>query len=245
MTILTQKRQATGSKTDTVEAINSDIVALWKGQFGAQGTSVPWPILYPEPTTGGLVVIGCNPALPKKDQHTIPIFKPENGNDRSWVIDQHIAARKEYPYYEPFRRLSEVLKIEWEHIDLFFHRGSTQFQLVKMVTNPNEELNDFGQRQLKLAARLLELTKPRIILVANAFAAKTFKNHFELADMDNEGLYWVEIAGRKVPVFLSSMISYGRLDNHSLERLEWHMRRTIKSLDASQELRACPQNRPR
>jgi len=65
-------------------------------------------------------------------------------------------------------------------VDLFFYRQTDQKQLLTVVENPDNSLNHFGKRQVELAMQLLNLARPRIILVANAFAARVFKKHFGL-----------------------------------------------------------------
>ena len=214
---------------DSAAAVNRDVASLWATRFARQPTPVHWPLICPEPVTGGLAVVGCNPAAPESGYYKIPKFQ-------AGTLEPHLsdlpaleaAARKSYPYYAPFHRLARQLGLPWEHIDLFFFRETGQKNLLPLVADPEGELNDFGRQQVDLAARLLALAQPRIILVANAFAARVFKTHFRLKPLDDDGLYWVTLGGRKVPVFLSSMLSGARpLDSHSLERLVWHMQKTL------------------
>jgi len=64
-----------------------------------------------------------------------------------------------------------------------------------------------------------------------AFAARVFKDNFRRAPLDDDGLYWVTLDSHRTPVFLSSMLSGARpLDSHSMERLVWHMRKTLKQM---------------
>jgi len=92
-----------------------------------------------------------------------------------------------------------------EHIDLFFYRETSQANIIPLVTRPEGGLNDFGRRQFEFSVRLLTLARPRIILVANAFTARVFKDYFRLAPLDDDGLYWVTLGSSRTPVFLSSM----------------------------------------
>lgn len=205
-------------------AVNRDVVALWTTRFGGQPTPVYWPLICPEPGTDGLAVVGCNPAVPESGYYNIPQFQPGTLEPHLTELPQiEAAARRSYPYYAPFHRLARQLGLPWEHIDLFFYRETGQKKLLPLVASPDEELNDFGRRQVALSGRLLALAQPRIILVANAFAGRVFKRHFGMQPLDDNGLYWVTLGARRVPVFLSSMLSGARpLDLHSLERLVWH-----------------------
>src|SRR5207249_1758387 len=110
--------------------VNRDILALWSTRFGGEPQPVHWPMICPEPVTGGLVVVGCNPALPKSAYYRVPIFAPS-------VIDPHLAelpqleasARKSYSYYKPLHLLAADLGLPLEHIDLFFYRETKQAKL--------------------------------------------------------------------------------------------------------------------
>jgi hypothetical protein len=188
----------------------------------------------PEPLTGGLAVIGCNPALPESNYYAVPLFQPEATDAHlPGLIQLEIDARTSYRYYAPFHRLARHLGLPWEHIDLFFYRETNQTKLKALVTDRDGTLNEFGLRQVSLASRILTLTEPKIILVANAFAARVFKTHFRLSAVDEDGLYWTPLGIRNVPTFLSSTLGGIRpLDSHSLERLLWHMRKTLKAVEA-------------
>jgi len=220
---------------DSAAAVNREVAALWATWFAGQQVPVHWPLICPEPITGGLAVVGCNPALPKSSYYTIPVFYPgATDHHLSKLPELEAAARKTYSYYKPLHRLAADLDLPLEHIDLFFYRVTKQATLKALIADRKGTLNKFGAAQIALAARILALARPKIILVANAFAAGHFKHHFNLLKIGEEdGLYWVTLGTRKVPVFLSSMLSGARrLDSHSLERLRWHMRKTLKALDA-------------
>ena len=213
----------------TTDDINREIIALWSKQFGSADREVRWPLICPEPIQNGLTVVGCNPALPKSGYYKVPIFLPDSTTDQQiGILAAHDAdARKKYHYYKPSIRLARDLGLELEHVDLFFYRESEQEKLLRLIHKTDECLNDFGKRQVELAVHLIALSRPKIILVANAFAARIFKEYFGLRELDDEGLHWVELDGYRTPVFLSGMLSGGHLDNHTPERLVWHMRRTL------------------
>ena len=85
-------------------------------------------------------------------------------------------------------------------------------------------------RQIELFRDLLNELKPKIIVVANAFASKIFRNEFPEIIWDNEfGTYRLE--GK--PVFFTSMLSgAGVMDSGSLERLKWHLAYVNRLLDS-------------
>lgn len=229
----TTNKQRTEVPLDTVSEINRDIITLWKEQFGSAHPPPKWPMIAPEPVQNELTVVGCNPALPTSAYYNVPTFNP------ALVTDQQVQelaalefrARKTYrTFYGPSKRLADEIGLLMEHVDLFFYRETDQKNLLKLVINGDDSLNAFGQRQVDLAVRLITLSKPKIILVANAFAARLFKSHFDLTALDDEGVYWVNLAGQETPVFLSGMLSGGHLDNHARERLVWHMKRTLQRI---------------
>ena len=214
---------------DTAAAINREIIALCSEQFRSEEEPVRWPLICPEPAQNGLTVVGCNPALPTTGYYHVPVFHPNSITDEQIqeLVELEIKARKNYPYDKPSTKLAEELGLPLEHVDLFFYRQTDQNDFRPLVQNADGTLNDFGKRQVDLAVRLIILSRPKIILVANAFAGQVFKTHFGLTKLDDDGLYWVNLAGNRTPVFLSGMLSGGHLDNHTRERLVWHMKRTL------------------
>ena len=190
-------------------------------------------MICPEPVAGGLAIIGCNPATPDTTYYDIPPFTADSRETHLRSLPALEAkARQSYRYYTPFHGLAKDLGLPWEHIDLFFYRETKQKAVEALVTNRQGSLNEFGSRQITLAERLLILTRPRMILVANAFASKLFKAHFKLDQLDQDGLHWTTLGAQEVPTFLSSMLGGQRaLDLGSLERLVWHMRKTLRAME--------------
>lgn len=223
----------------TVKEINCKAVELWQRFISILPNRTKWPLIYPtQLNTGGLVIVGCNPALPTSAKYyKIPAFNPD---DQPWQLMQiadtlatHEAkARGDYPYFTACQALATELGFNsWEHVDLFFYRETSQSNTRRLVETKFEELNDFGNRQFNLSFELLKLTRPKIVLVANAFAARIFKKFHKLEFDNKEGVYWMKLETETVPVFLSSMLSGQRcLDLHSRERLVWHMKTTLAKI---------------
>jgi len=122
-------------------------------------------------------------------------------------------------------------KNNWEHIDLFFIRETSQKQLKKYIFIKNEDPNEFAQRQLDLSKELINLAKPRIIVVINALASRLYKRMgFLDGDKLNQdrGCYFTLLNDRKVPTLLGGPVSGQRaLDVESRKRLIWHVKKLV------------------
>lgn len=130
-----------------------------------------------------------------------------------------------YTFYTTQSRIAEELALPYEHIDLFFKRDTDQ-KNIKREFKENEN-SRLLKKQLELFKKLLDELEPKIIVVANAFARKIFRNEFPEIAWDNKfGTYRL----KEKPVFFTSMLSgSGALDTGSMERLKWHLR-NVKGL---------------
>ena len=100
--------------------------------------------------------------------------------------------------------------------------------MTSRVFEKGETLNEFGSKQIDLSKRLIEMSKPRLIVVANALASRIIKEQFSAEFDDEKGCHYVELNGVDVPVFLCSMLTGQRaMDNFSYARLKWHIKKTI------------------
>lgn len=66
------------AQPDSVGAVNRAVVAFWAADFATRQPPPHWALISPEPVTGGLAVVGCNPALPQSNYYTIPLFAPDS-----------------------------------------------------------------------------------------------------------------------------------------------------------------------
>jgi hypothetical protein len=145
---------------------------------------------------------------------------------KTWYVDLN-KIKKDYDYYQKF---SEIVDEEWTHLDLFFFIATKQAEVDDFLET--KEGKKFMQEQLNLSKALLELSKPKLIVVANAKARDIFKDGyngigplFECKPDEEIGTYRIQIDGKNVPVFFTSMLSGQRaLDNGSFERLKWHIK---------------------
>jgi hypothetical protein len=149
--------------------------------------------------------------------------------ERSLSIERHM--RTFYPYFNTFKELMLKLGDEWNHIDLFYFRETSQKDCKKYIFIRDPLLNHFAEEQLDITKRLLERIEPKVIVVANALASRIYKNAYTLEFDDEYGCYFTEIAGKRVPTFLTSMLSGQRaLDIFSRERLSWHIRKVLDEI---------------
>lgn len=152
----------------------------------------------------------------------------------SLKIEQQM--KKEYPYFDPFDYLLEGTGEEWEYLDLFYVRETSQEKLKQEIFSKDGKLNDFAQEQLEITKDIIEEIQPKVIVVVNALASRIFKGEeFEtpfIAQFNEQvGCYFAEIGGRTIPAFLSSMLSGQRaLDIFSKERLRWHLQKVLNDI---------------
>lgn len=126
----------------------------------------------------------------------------------------------------------ENMKLEWEHIDLFHYR-MTSLKHFKTMLFEKKALNDFALEQIIISKELIENIQPSVIIVANALASEFFKKYVytnnELSESIDgiKGYHLLNLNKKSIPVFFSSMLTNGVLDNHSFERLQWHVKKAI------------------
>lgn len=230
---------------DTISRINQEAWELWEDTF-QDNDNVYVPMIYPTIKKERILFIGLNPSFnersfritlkdtpysnidPKKDFHwsNRADFNPE-------IAEKFEVRQKEVvPFFAKFREIAEYTSMNWEHIDLFFYRETSQKHLTQLIY-PKNKLSDFGRRQIELSKQLILEAIPKVIVVANAFASRLFKNEVfkeELKEgIDEEhGYHVLRLNGRAIPVFLASMLTGQRaMDNYSYERLKWHIKKSL------------------
>ena len=222
------------STVGIVQSINTEVIDLWREEFSDRLEQVHTPLVYTDLETDGLLFIGCNPALPKLHHYQAPTLASILNAPPAVaaLVEQERQARRSYPYFRPCHDIAKRLGMAWTHVDWFFQRGTSQRNLEDAVLeSPSNwgkpmELGVFARKQIALSRRMMDACRPRLVLVVNAFASKIARSEFNLGSLDENGLLWGEVGGRRVPVFLSSMLTGQRaLYRGSRERLEWHMLR--------------------
>jgi hypothetical protein len=225
----------------TIEEINQALNTLWRAQTFPRSRKVYAPMQYLKPKAGSVVFVGMNPSfsakgwkrlLRKTEHHLIqpgklfvwPVPK-EFDLERAHEIEA--LARKHYDFFRYHHSLANALKFDWEHLDLFAYRETSQAKVKALVLKkPNApELNEFGAAQFSLFVDLLRLARPRAVVVANALAAQIYLQQrtprFDLA----KGCYLDSFGRRQpFPVFFSGMLTGARaLDRFSRQRLFWQL----------------------
>ena len=151
-----------------------------------------------------------------------------NQFDLQKAIEIEQITKLRYSFFRKFREIAAKLSTDWDHVDLFFVRKTSQkeFHGAVFADKKGTKLNEFGQKQRDFTKRLIKHASPRMVLVANAAASRQFRKMFRLRWDDEHGHHYASIAGKSVPVFLSSMLTQQRaLDVFSYERLLWQMRK--------------------
>jgi hypothetical protein len=191
-----------------------------------------------------LLFIGMNPSFEKKS--TIP----KDEENIFFYPVSYENSKSEIPYFKRFGEVASSSKIKWTHLDLLFIRETNQKSIEKL-TYIEDGIN-FLNMQLDISFEIIEKSEPKLIVVANAFAAEFFgkkkSKHgsfniiwkgynliFQSDDKDqitfNEeiGTYEIQLNGKKVPIIFSGMLSGQRaLDVGSLERLKWQIKMILE-----------------
>lgn len=133
-----------------------------------------------------------------------------------------------HKYFKKFIDISQDSGIPWSHIDLLFLRETDQ-KIVKNLFHDSIGREFFG-KQLMLSKEIIEMAKPRIIIINNALARDIFQ--FETIFDEQIGTHRIinNTILKDTPVFFTSMLTGQRaLDLGSYERLKWHIKMILKN----------------
>lgn len=140
-----------------------------------------------------------------------------------------------HKYFKKFIEISSEVGLNWSHLDLLFLRETNQKEVKSLGENNLGHV--FYDEQLKIAKKIIETTKPKIIVVNNTYARDlllsqsftTPKYDFEFDEnIGTERIVNNEILN-KVPIFFTSMLTGQRaLDLGSYKRLIWHIKYVMK-----------------
>lgn len=141
-----------------------------------------------------------------------------------------------HKYFKKFIDISKQVGLNWSHLDLLYFRETNQ----KVVKSLAENIlgHNFYDEQLTISKKIIERTKPKIIVVNNTYArdllhSESFtssKYEFDFDDkigtyriVNNENL-------NETPIFFTSMLTGQRaLDLGSYKRLIWHIKFVLKN----------------
>lgn len=224
---------------ETIDGINQSVFRLW-GRHFADDADTLCPIIYSSFTISSLLFVGLNPSYTREWERKLRDVAPSgidpssffhwrNRRQFDFALARHFERYSRENYKRFFGKLAQLaaeVDMPWEHIDLFFLRKTKQNDLKQIVglEGNNFSPNEFGRDQLKLSTLLIEIAKPKIIVVANAMASKILAHRFKPRFNSEYGYHLLKLCGRDVPIFFSSMLTGGRaLDVFSYERLKWHI----------------------
>lgn len=225
--------------------LNAELEGIWADvvQHDSQKYA---PVQFNTPKKNGIVFVGLNPSFSDDGwksnlkntphQHIDPrtFFSWPRPPEFDMALAQHLdqLAHATYPFFEQHRRLSEYLNLHWEHLDLFAYRETNQSAAKEKFLRPgnDHQLNDLGAMQYRLFEQMLELAEPRVVVVANALAARIYASSRAPRFDDEAGCHIDRINEHDVPVFFSGMLTGQRaLDVFSRERLFWHIKKALIS----------------
>lgn len=225
------------------QEINQKILKIWEDFPEVSGENSP--LLYPGFEPSKTLFIGLNPSLSEKAFKTIfkgtkyegkfnfkEFFEKKNINKYLDVyIEGEKLAKEKYSYFNKFKSIDP----DFQHIDLFLYRLTSQKEFkdrIGLCKKGNQIISDnfgdFGLKQLELASEIIQLIKPRVIVVANAFASdiichysKLFKIKINEKEFNEKGYDVLVVGDKEIPIFFSSMLTQQRaLDNHTFRRLK-------------------------
>ena len=142
-----------------------------------------------------------------------------------------------HKYFKKFIEISSEVGLNWSHLDLLFLRETNQKEVKSLGENNLGHI--FYDEQLKISKKIIETTKPKIIVVNNTYARDllhsqsftTPKYDFEFDEkIGTERIVNNEILNG-VPIFFTSMLTGQRaLDLGSYKRLIWHIKYVMKMI---------------
>jgi hypothetical protein len=218
------------STINTKELFEDKINNIWKNskfneiQIKGRGYAVQDKIIL-----NALMFIGLNPSYSESNEEN---EEPFYNNPQSGTI---------HKYFKKFQEISKLTKTPWSHTDLLFLRETNQKNIESIYHQKNGV--DFIYGQLLISKEIIELSKPKVIIVNNSLARKYLgfeKNNninvwmgLEFEFDENLGTYRV-IKNEKlenIPIFFTSMLTGQRaLDKGSFKRLIWHIKFVLEKL---------------
>jgi hypothetical protein len=207
---------------DKVDEINQELIELWKSQF-KDDERVRLPLFYPPLNKDAeLLFIGLNPSFgkrikPKKRKWFLWkefLQRKCQADDIRKVQEMEQRAKSHYGYYAPFRKMARDSDVDWEHVDLFFYRKTSQTKFKAVVSDENSfsHLNDFGNKQLELSKQLISLFRPKVIVVANRAAGIIFGHEFRVTPVEDQPSYRTELNGLTVATFFTPITRWLKKD---------------------------------
>ena len=165
---------------------------------------------------GSFLFIGINPSFSGNLENKSHFYDNEQDG-------------KIYSYFKKFQEISKRADTPWSHIDLLYLRETNQKKIIEIFSNVNGK--EFIYKQLKLSKKIIEKSRPKIIVVSNSFARHLLHLDFQFEFDENIGTHKIveHQTLASIPVFFTSMLTGQRaLDLGSYERLIWHIKKVLK-----------------
>lgn len=232
--------------------INKSALDLWKEKYCDNKESTKFvPALYPELKKECLLFLGLNPSFKEdymkkkaKEKGNKDLFSfekymksCEKKSIQQKIIECEKEARGEYPYFKRFEKIAKDVRLEWEHLDIFFRREKKQEPIKRDYLKSHEVgfKTTFAEKQFKIAFNAINVIKPKIVVVVNALASKIIKHNCKSKlnshDFEKDGYHRISINKITIPIFFSGMLTGQRaLDIGSYERLKWHIKQAANVL---------------
>jgi hypothetical protein len=235
-----------------IDDLNDALLKLWEKQPPNDPFVQRMPLFYSLPVPESILFVGINPSFsdigfkkilgkdyPTINPHEFFKFPRSEQFDMATCIEIEKRASEQHRYFAKFREIASKLSMPWHHIDLLSIRHTKQADVRRYIFGTGKEKDDlkaFASEQIDLATIAIKLSEPKAIVVANALASRIFYTKLK-PEFDNAtGCHRMIIAGAKVPVFFTSMLTGQRaLDNYSYQRLIWHLRFALEKLDGTRQ----------
>jgi len=173
----------------------------------------------------GILFVGLNPSY----------TKPIPGSGYYQLKDG-----ENYKYFHKFEHMAKELNQKfWGHLDVLFLRETSQKVILNFMNTP--EGREFAWHNVQITKRILEKSKPKVIIVENTLArvllgAEKTENDriwmdYDFTFDDNLGTHRITTEKSNLkgtPVFFTGMFTGQRaLDRGSFERLQWHVGKVL------------------
>lgn len=168
---------------------------------------------------GSILFIGINPSYSEKKTKV----------QESFFYSNH-QQEEVHQYFKKFQDIAEKTEVEWSHLDLLYIRQTDQ-KIVKSIFSDSIG-HEFLNKQLAISKFIIEQSKPKVIVVSNAYARDLFLTECGFTTKFDDTIGTHKVVNNDylegIPVFFTSMLTGQRaLDNGSYDRLVWHIKQVL------------------
>ncbi len=256
--LLTSEKQScpavyVSSEISVQNEIGASLKDLWQRyqDTGWTDLGLDWvkhPPLYPTSvTTNGILVLGINPSLNEKDLNlTSYKAKREVGPDYFGRLTRFMntVEKQEQRFQAGFAAgATAEATVPWSHLDVLYVRETKQARFREEMGRA--EVAQFIYEQALLTKQLIELVKPQLIIVANAFARELMGKDVNKdktqgvwmglkftkePDLHTGTYHCTSLPGSPPVFFTSSFAGSNPRSKSDDERLAWQIARCLHQL---------------